>query len=614
MRWVRPEQEAAKRTVCPFCGMGCTLLIRPGTGAPVFDVAAAPTLDYDAGGPDGGSLCAKGNMTLELLTHPRRLEQPLLRVDGSLRPVPWECALGTLVDRFAGIRDEEGPGAVGIMIGPHLTMEEVRLAAKAARALGTGNLDACMPEDRPMTSGLALSGARPEPVRSPAEIESMTAMLVVGDLLTVAPCMAKPMLKARYRRRHHLLGVLDAAVTRTGWFAKPMLRCLPGMETAALAMLLKAALPRAPEVLPWREAAARCFERLSDEQLAAASGLDASAAAWLVGALVKEKDSGVFFTPSFGGRYREVLVAGLAALLAEATGSRFLAMPVGPNAIGVARVLSEEGFPVIGALTAAEMIDAAVTGKLKALLALGCDPLASFPGAAPRLAARRLAFFAAAGPVSGEGSEFAHLVLPTSVWGERSGTVVNAFLAETSLDPVLPPPGAARPHGEILEALAAGIAGPPPEKSEAPASPGRFDFFDELELFFRLARRGQAGEAGTRVLLPRNLPAHSGDGALTRFFSWPRHEAPEAAVSISPAHAAEIGVEEGQPVMVRSRHGEARAVTRIESRVPEGTVLAPPHWPAIRSLMRFRLNPVLGQLDFGPGRVTVEAMGGESHG
>jgi anaerobic selenocysteine-containing dehydrogenase len=101
---------------------------------------------------------------------------------------------------------------------------------------------------------------------------------------------------------------------------------------------------------------------------------------------------------------------------------------------------------------------------------------------------------------------------------------------------------------------------------------------------------------------------------MTRFFSWPRHEAPEPFVSISPAHAAEIGVVEGQPVMVRSRHGEARAVARVESRVPDGTVLAPPHWPAIRGLMRFRLNPVLGQLDFGPGRVTVEAVGGPSNG
>jgi ELWxxDGT repeat protein len=45
----------------------------------------------------------------------------------------------------------------------------------------------------------------------------------------------------------------------------------------------------------------------------------------------------------------------------------------------------------------------------------------------------------------------------------------------------------------------------------------------------------------------------------------------------------------------------------------EGTVLAPPHWPGVRGLMGFRLDPVLRELLIGPDRVSVEAAGGQAH-
>ena len=89
------------RTVCPFCGMGCTLLLRPGAESPSFGVAAVPSLEYDLDGPvNRGSLCARGNMALELLTHHRRLESPRLRRASQSVAVTWEEALKFLTGRL----------------------------------------------------------------------------------------------------------------------------------------------------------------------------------------------------------------------------------------------------------------------------------------------------------------------------------------------------------------------------------------------------------------------------------------------------------------------------------------------------------------------------------
>ena len=109
--------------------MGCSLILSPGSGDPYVGNEAIASLDYDADGPlNRGSLCAKGNMALELLTHPKRLDAPLMRDNGTLRYSGWEAAMDSLVARLPRGR------SVGILAGPHLTREEAGLAAKLARA------------------------------------------------------------------------------------------------------------------------------------------------------------------------------------------------------------------------------------------------------------------------------------------------------------------------------------------------------------------------------------------------------------------------------------------------------------------------------------------------
>ena len=511
----------SQRSICPFCSFGCSLRINPGEGAPYVGAEGVPSLDYDPEGPfNRGSLCSKGNMTLELLLHPRRLDVPRIGTNGRQDDVAWDDAFEYAAGRLGMIRDEHGPEAIGIVVGPYLTNEEAGRAVELARRIGTPHLDGGQPEDLTLLGGLDQSGAQPARVDSIEQIESMTAVLVVGDLFTLAPCVSKAVLASRYDRRQNVLGVLGSTKGRTSWFGKPDLRCDPGCESSALALMLKLALDQgAGKDAAWIDRARRSLDPYDIDDVVAYAGLDLGAVTWLLEALRTQENTGILLSSGFGETERPDLVAGLASLLAEATGSRLLTLMTGPNTVGVQRVLEEAGYPARTAFTMPEMVEAAVTGDLKALLCFGCDPLGSLPGALPREAAEKLDVFLATGPLPGASTEHADVVLPARTWGEVDGTVTNAFGADLALHAALPPPGQARSDGEILEELAARIPARETTTIEGPAEgarPGKArSFFGELDLHFRLERR-EVGthEVGTHLLLPSFQPSQAGDAAV----------------------------------------------------------------------------------------------------
>jgi len=595
--------------------MGCTLRILPGAGGAYVGEAGMPRLDYEtAGGPNRGSLCAKGNMALELLLHPRRLDAPQVRSDGQLRPVGWDAALGGIAERLQAVVRDAGPRAVGFWLGAQLTSEEAAAAADLARALGCGNVDGGDPEDLTLRDGIQRSRAGARPVEDVAQLEAMACTLVVGDLFTLAPCLAKPVLHARYDRRQNQLATLSGVPNRTAWFGKPDLRCRPAREAAALAVLLRAWLPRCPADLPWLPAARELFAEVDADWLEQHAGLRAAQVQGFLDALAAAPQRGVLVGATFGASERGDLVGGLAALFAEASGSRFLALNQGANLRGVRQALAARGYPDPAGLTAPQMLEAAMTGGLRALVVLGCDPLAALPGSSPAKALAGLELLVVSAPMPGATGDKAHYVLPGAAFGEKTGTTTNGFGTAARLCAALPAPGAARSEGWLLEQLAArlgvrgtGAAGP---RTASAAPRPDAGFFAELALFLQQERReGTAQAAGSHLLLPAASPAQAGDGSLTRWLSWPAHEAQDGCCVLSAAHAQALGVRAGDRVRLRGPAAEAVLAVRIEPRLPPGVVLAPPHDPAVRRLVRWRVDPVRRDLDLEPGRVSVEPLG-----
>ena len=73
-----------------------------------------------------------------------RLERPLIREGGALRPASWEEALDRAVEGFRRVLDARGPTGIGLFSCSKATNEVNFAAQKFARtALGSNYIDSC---------------------------------------------------------------------------------------------------------------------------------------------------------------------------------------------------------------------------------------------------------------------------------------------------------------------------------------------------------------------------------------------------------------------------------------------------------------------------------------
>jgi len=134
----RPWEVSEVRSICGYCGVGCTVDYRVHRGRIVG--ANAPV----GVGVNNGNLCAKGRYGYGFTQHPDRLTTPLVRRDGELVAVSWDEAIAEVAAGLAKTRDEVGGQAVGGLASAKCTNEENYLFQKLLRAgIGTNNIDHC---------------------------------------------------------------------------------------------------------------------------------------------------------------------------------------------------------------------------------------------------------------------------------------------------------------------------------------------------------------------------------------------------------------------------------------------------------------------------------------
>src|SRR5207249_11243083 len=143
-RRMRPRDAAApadldyRPTMCPYCGVGCGLLVQVRDGL-VTKVKGDPAHPANL-----GDICAKAVHLPPILGTADRLLHPQIRVrrGAELQRVPWELALRFTADRMREIITAHGPDAVGFYASGQLLTEEYYLGSKLARGfVGTNNFD-----------------------------------------------------------------------------------------------------------------------------------------------------------------------------------------------------------------------------------------------------------------------------------------------------------------------------------------------------------------------------------------------------------------------------------------------------------------------------------------
>jgi formate dehydrogenase alpha subunit len=126
------------RTICPFCGCGCSFYL-VSEGDRVKGIEPSPQNPVNR-----GMLCVKGWNAHEFIHSSDRLTVPLVRKQGALVESTWEEALKIVSSRLSDIRAKSGPRSLAFLSSAKVTNEENYLFMKMARAaFGTNNVDHC---------------------------------------------------------------------------------------------------------------------------------------------------------------------------------------------------------------------------------------------------------------------------------------------------------------------------------------------------------------------------------------------------------------------------------------------------------------------------------------
>ncbi|MFE4214573.1 NADH-quinone oxidoreductase subunit G [Streptomyces sp. NPDC056844] len=560
----RPFDLVSTPSVCEHCAGGCATRTDHRRGKVMRRLAANdPEVNEEW-------LCDKGRFGFRYAQQRDRLTTPLVRnADGVLEPASWPEALEAAAAGLSGAR-----GRAGVLTGGRLTVEDAYAYSKFARvALDTNDIDfrarvhsgeeADFLAARVAGRGRDLDGSGV----TYTALEKAPAVLLAGfESEEEAPGVFLRLRKAF--RKHGQRTFALASHTSRGLekAGGTLLPAAPGTETEWLDALaggvgLEAEGAAAAEALRGEGAVIVVGERLA----AVPGGLTAALrTATATGAAL-------VWIPRRAGE-RGALEAG--ALPSLLPGGRPATDPRAREE--VASVWGVAELPTGFGRDTGQILEAAATGELAALLVAGVDP-EDLPDPAGALRALdEVGFLVSLELRPGAVTERADVVLPVAAVAEKSGTFLNwegrARMFEAALKPEQLPrtlcPTDARVLHMLADALDVRLALPDlrAARRELDRLGGRQGgFADDPRATSRPVPRpgdGEAVLAGHRMLLDRGR-LQEGDEAL----AGTRHA---AVARLSPATAAESGVKDGDLLAVTGPGGTTElplAVTEMPDRV-----------------------------------------------
>ena len=603
--------KEARHTICFFCSLGCGLTVSRGEDRAYYQPNATNELEYQLDNPiNRGSLCGKCNYLFELLYHPKRIFGPRILTSSGHRDECWEKVTSYIIEQINAPVEKYGAESIGIMLNPHLTVEETEKAIKLAKLIGTPHIDYCSLEDKPILAKIRQWAFPRKRLPNIEDLERMSTSFIVGDLFGVSPVLSRHFLKAKYDQRANKLVVLESSNSHTGWFADLHLRANPGTEVMILTGILKFLFERPDELqeLPWKAVVKDALDSIEIADICKLTDVSRDRIQAAANLLIQQKPSIVTLVSGFGVYDRADLVTELCQALAEATDSYFLPVFTGANSLGIHEAIAD--FKPVPGMSASKMVEAAEQGSLKVLLNFGVDIIRTFPGTRAINAVKHLDFLLSTAIFPNDTTAISHVVLPEAPWIEKTGTTINMFGTRLKLNVVLPPPEHIKTTGEILSILMdalreRGFREKDIEPPEAAIQESQEDISAHIKEIKNLIKNYLAlgSKENQRILVPNVDFAHSGDGAITQYLSWSRRMSPEPLAIIAKG---ENGAKASGMVRIRSGENETTIPVKVGRQAEKGMIVAPVHFPQIRALLEWEMLPELGYLNIKPAKVTVE--------
>lgn len=492
---VTAGQRTQTRSTCPYCGVGCGVLIEA-EGGQITGVQGDP--EHPA---SFGRLCSKGS-TLHLtasasVTQQTRLLQPMQRLQRNQAPqaVTWNAALDLASSRFADVIARHGPDAVGFYVSGQLLTEDYYVFNKLAKGLiGTNNIDTnsrlCMSS---AVAGYKQTLGMDAPPACYDDIRQATTIFIVGSNTAYAhPILFRRIEDAKKANPALKIIFCDPRRTDTAEIADLYLPIQPGTDVALFNGMLHIMLwegwtdptfigthtsgfdalkttvrDYTPDMVAQTcgitkadlLAAARYFAGVQQGDAThrpatlslycqglnqSSSGTAKNAALinlHLATGHIGKPGAGPFSLTgqpnAMGGRE----VGGMANLLSA---HRDLANPA--HRAEVAALWGVPDVPATPGKTAVEMFQSAADGEIKALWIACTNPAQSMPDQATvRRALERAEFVVVQEAFASTATcAYADLLLPATTWGEKEGTVTNSERRISRVRAAVPAPGETR--------------------------------------------------------------------------------------------------------------------------------------------------------------------------
>ncbi|MEO8739379.1 MAG: NADH-quinone oxidoreductase subunit NuoG [Casimicrobiaceae bacterium] len=539
----RTWELARRKSISPHDGLGSNLVVQVKNDR----VMRVVPLENEA--INECWLSDKDRFSYEGLNSEDRLQRPRAMRDGTLVDTDWPMALEHTVDELKRIVAEHGPQSVGLLASPHSTLEELHLAQKLMRALGSDNVDFRLRQTDAVGSGVPWLGM------SIADFAALDRVLVVGSFLR----KDHPLLAQRLRqstKKKAQLSILHSA-------DDDLL-----MKVANKVVVAPSELPRAlAEIVV---ATATAMGKTVPDAL---GGVEPSAAAKAIAERLQSGERRGIFLGNFAQQHpRASQLHALAQALAEMTGARMGFLTEAANSVGghVA-----EALPRQGGLDARAML----ANPRKAYVLLHVEP--ELDTADPVLARTALAaaeFVVALSSFQSATAVQAHVQLPVAPFTETAGTFVNCEGVAQTFAGAAPPLGATRPGWKVLRVLGTMLALPGFEfetiddvRAEL-AAPG--DTAARLSNTTRVAI-GAPSPVSTAGGLERvaDVPIYAADPLVRRAPSLQKTaDARPPTARVNPATLAEMRCAAGDAVRVRQGTGEALLKLQSDASVPDGCV------------------------------------------
>ncbi len=410
----RTWELSRRKSVSPHDGTGANLIVQV-KGNRVMRVVP---LENEA--VNECWIADRDRFSYEALNGEERLTKPMLKQDGEWREVDWQTALEYVANGLNQIKAEHGAQAIGALVSPHSTLEELYLAGTLVRGLGSANIDYRLRhQEFAASEGVRWLGL---PI---AALSRLQSVLVVGaNLRKDQPLLAQ---RIRQAARH---GAAVTAIT-----SQALLK-----HADAWAMPLAAHVVAEPG--DWAQRLADLATAIAEQKgvSAPAAGTVSEAAKAMAQALLSGEQKAILLGNAAAQHPRASSLLALCQWIGEQTGAAVGYLTEAANTVGAQLV---KALPE-GGLNAAQMLD----GGLKAALLLHCEP-------GPDTAGRPLSgcdMVVTLSPFKAN-LEISDVLLPIAPFTETSGTFVNAEGRVQSFHAVVRPLGETRPAWKVLRVL-----------------------------------------------------------------------------------------------------------------------------------------------------------------